>query len=656
MANKQLYLSSLGAPNHADWECKLPNAVTINPYSEVRVISCRINLDNNVLEIDEDNDTFYVGVDHWLKQNSCIPLLRITLDNGLYSLNTNSDYPDLAEEIEKQLAEELKPYCYLRGGATVEFDGDDKLAIKISIMQMYNCPTIALTQDVADFWANEEDNQFDIRISEGPFRNEVYYPTVASSVQLAEKDEYFGLLLDKLSDKKEYFVSAPVVTGFTGGTKQAKFVSHVVEADFSGIPHATELGATHLQPGEFIRLYFGDMDTDEMGVGPYWGGENRFVDDPDDAMVDTYVYAVEFTNQGLVVKYNGPDDTHYYTISASGNPPKYQMNSSFLIEYEEWEDEYNSWYNMRIRVKDDQGDFNLLRLTSIDGVKAPAGSESTITVRKDYARQKSATTQNKLGVMFHTTRLVNDCIKFTAAVDDDEEKLGFNGTTGAFGGRASLNAQIPNRLLSIVADDERRLSQDVRNEFRQDMLNEGWLLEVPLQADPDYPLDELLDSYKVRYAPSLAELGFGDTASGNNSYTGLTAQKKVDTSHVDFPMFYLSIPSLPIRNYSAGYTGGIENQFVCGIELAESETSNTYTSKMFTKQYTQLTNSAPMSIDSIRLRITDVSGRVVKSIRKNTNVIIEIRDNKQFHNDDLVRNRSELIDRDNKDYHLYGNQ
>ena len=63
MSNRYFYLSSLGSNNHSDFECTLPEQVVINPYSQVRCISCRINPSDTLMEIDDTNDLFYVGVD-----------------------------------------------------------------------------------------------------------------------------------------------------------------------------------------------------------------------------------------------------------------------------------------------------------------------------------------------------------------------------------------------------------------------------------------------------------------------------------------------------------------------------------------------------------------------------------------------------------------
>ncbi len=51
MPNQYLYLSSKNSENHADFNWDLPNGLRIMPYSQLRVLSCRLNVDPNVLSI-----------------------------------------------------------------------------------------------------------------------------------------------------------------------------------------------------------------------------------------------------------------------------------------------------------------------------------------------------------------------------------------------------------------------------------------------------------------------------------------------------------------------------------------------------------------------------------------------------------------------------
>lgn len=58
----------------------------IAPYSQVRYVLARINPLDNLIEIDDTNDLFYVGIDHWNKLASSVPLLPIQMNKALYNL------------------------------------------------------------------------------------------------------------------------------------------------------------------------------------------------------------------------------------------------------------------------------------------------------------------------------------------------------------------------------------------------------------------------------------------------------------------------------------------------------------------------------------------------------------------------------------------
>ena len=120
--NRYIYISSLDAPNHSDFIVNFPEQLIIKPYSQIRCVVCRINPSDNLIEIDDTNRLFYVGVDHWNKKNSVIPLLPIRMTKGVYNLEDgDNDFLNLNAEIEDKLNKQLKPYCYLRGGSSCEF-------------------------------------------------------------------------------------------------------------------------------------------------------------------------------------------------------------------------------------------------------------------------------------------------------------------------------------------------------------------------------------------------------------------------------------------------------------------------------------------------------------------------------------------------------
>ena len=230
MPNQYLYLSSKNSDNHADFNCDLPNGLRVMPYSQLRVSSCRLNIDPNVLTIDSTNNVFYLGIDHWNKKGAIIPLLPITMVNGEYDITQATADSDLCAMLKEQIDNALLPYCFVRGGASVSI-ADRKLTFKLSGMNMYTCPTIDLPQNVIDYWLNKSSNllPFFTRLPPKTGTKSMpasFYPllgTTTTDVSF-DTDTYKGFSLPKLGVQIGYHISAPIVSGLSGGTYQSPFV------------------------------------------------------------------------------------------------------------------------------------------------------------------------------------------------------------------------------------------------------------------------------------------------------------------------------------------------------------------------------------------------------------------------------------------------
>jgi hypothetical protein len=131
----------------------------------------------------------------------------------------------------------------------------------------------------------------------------------------------------------------------------------------------------------------------------------------------------------------------------------------------------------------------------------------------------------------------------------------------------------------------------------------------------------------------------------NFSYaSGIVSQTDIQTTGVDYPLFYVSIPSLPIKNYSASDSHGIENQFVCAVELEQSQSSSFYTSKIYTEQYNVLQNAQDIEIDRIHIRICDIDSVAVEALKKYTTLVIEIKDDARLEQQLFFKNLKDYID------------
>ena len=609
MANKYIYASSLGCDDHADFEVHFPSQLMIKPYSQIRCISCRINPSDNLVEIDDTNDAFYVGVDHWNKRNSSIPLLPIKLDHGLYNLiDGSSSKLSLNAAIEEKVAEQLKPYCMLRGGSECTMT-NSKLKLKLSTMQMYGAPTAALTDEVAEYWYNWHHAPL-------PFQGTYASPIVScEKTQLTRLNTHYGIKVQKDIPHPQYYTSPPCVTGMTGGGENNKYISHSFELDFTGLSDNVdlELGAPKTHTTDFIRIYFGDASAENFGGT--WANLTRYKPDNVQELDNTFLYCLEFNNEYLVIRYWDTDDEVQEVVKTmragtNYNGVRYNIARKFTVTCKEWEDAYDSYISLEVQI-DYADDGNYATLAPIN-----------FSTKKDKYRQSASSNPNCLAMVFKTDIEMEDMVTFTAAVDDHLENMGWNLTTSAYGARASENADIPFRMLSILSENVNK-GADAMDIMYLEQATETWTdnedLFIPsLTLDP-YPNADILSW------DSATDQGLVLTTSSN---TGITAEGAVSGNNREFPIFYLSLPTLPLENVTANYLQGHENKFITPIELSQSQTNQRlYTAKLYTEQYNTLTNSAPLNLSTLRIRICDINGVPVKQLDKYTIVTLEIREN-----------------------------
>ena len=650
MRNKYLYISSLDATNgsgisinHADFEVALPEQLIIQPYSQVRACSVRVNPSDNMTEVDDTNDTFYIGIDHWNKRESCIPLLPIRMTDGMYNLIDGTD-PELSLDamIEQDLEKELQPYCLLRGGSKVDITTAQKLKVKMSAMQLYGCPTIALTADVKAYWARTDLVDLD--------SNGLYEPVASTAAtQLDQFNTYYGLAVNKTLASKQYYLSPPIVTGLTGTDTNAKHRSHMIEIDFT----TDNLGAVFPDgSNDYVRFYFGNCTMDNFGNK--WGVTPKFTTQDNSDISSQMHYYVEINNQFLVSRYTEVDDKKAITKTARfnagtqvGGQDIWNSNSKVRLTCEQWEDAYYSYISLKVEAQyEGAGDWH--------EVVGTGNTPLSFSIKKNIYTQKQVRSYdaNKIGIVFHTDTVLDGKIKYSAAVDDFNDKLGFNPSLNpvAFGTRNSLDADVPNRILSVLSgnvDGKTYVGKTARRAFQKIQEdNNMWL-----NNEPSY------STYYLDFTPNADILSWdANTDQGligtATSATYLIGEGAVGTNNRDFPAFYLSVPSLPLENLSANYLQGFENQFICPIELSLSQTSQRlYTSKAYTEQYNTMSNSAPMNISTLRIRICDIKGAPVKQLGKYTIICLEIRDNPHIKHEAMMQrllNSTREIDRDNK--------
>ena len=651
MPNQYLYLSSKNSENHADFNCDLPNGLRILPYSQLRVLSCRLNIDANVLTIDSTNNVFYLGVDHWNKQGSIIPLLPITMVNGEYDVTQPTADSELCDMLKEQINKALLPYCFARGGASVSM-ANRKLTFNLSGMNMYTCPTVDLPQNVIDYWMNKPSNllPFSTRLppQTGSKRMPTsFYPLLGTTtVDVSfDTDTYKGFSLPKLGDQIAYHISAPIVSGITGGTILSPFISHVININFAGISDEenvdVEATPTTSQTQDYYRFCFGESSFENCSNGVIETEKlNDAFSTAGKQLSSKQVYNLELTNQYIMLAMNTNNGTVVSKIPVQG---VYRRKSKFQIQYYLYDTAYGSFQRLTVLMQvEGQGAWIPLDFTDDNG-------DSIEDIPCDISRQQSSQSNDNLAILMYTRMaIVPGVISYTMACDDlYNTGVGFiaGNPAGSFGVHTSKSSNIP-RLMTILTDNIN--ATDV-NKVSQTILN--YMVDAQDNASMYDAQNDVLTEQLLNLDPSADMLSI-DSTSGigiqttNGSHSiGIVSQTDIQTSGIDYPLFYVSIPSLPIKNFSASDSKGIENQFVCAVELEQSQSSSFYTSKIYTEQYNVLQNAQDIEVDRIRIRICDIDSVAVEALKKYTTLVIEIKDDARIEQQMLFKNLKDYIDR-----------
>ena len=603
MDNKYLYLSSLGSTDHSDWECQFSNQIMIKPYSQVRLISAHIKVRPNSIIINDTNNVFYLGVDFWNKMNSVIPLLPVIIPNGNYFI---SEVSSMRDTVNKSVGDALSAYCYLRGGMKVDLLSDDSLRFKLSGMELYGCPTIALTDDILQYWSSENYRRSIKALVNGSLKTLENNAAVATQVD----DTYFGVATGGAANS--YFNGPAMVTGLTGATSDAKHLACIVKLDLTA--HA-------MAQGEYIQTWFGPLRNSSLDPeSPYLWGNTLDANDPSSFNLANR-FAVQIEDGKLVVMYSEIVDGE---IVATPYVYEGATDEEIQIICQEWDDEYGSHYGLTVQYYDGADWQDLL-----DVEKAQNSSSQYDFLTTSFVKNGQLNL-NSLGFICNCDD-DNFSIKFTCAADDLDEKYGFNKTSGEYGERSSLSANI-NRPITVITDITNPKSENmaVPNEILEIMNSKTVKRNDDVFYTEYYLTDGIIPNASwmgvESYGIQVINKEEDDTY---NTYTvGMSLENPLNANKISFPQAYLEIKDLPLNNYTGNYLKGSLHKFISPIDFfpGGDDDSSKYTSRVYTEQFITLGNSSTMNLSSMRVRICDING-VTIPLDEYTIITIEIRDN-----------------------------
>jgi hypothetical protein len=170
-------------------------------------------------------------------------------------------------------------------------------------------------------------------------------------------DEYKGMFWYKDRDKLCYQISAPVITGLTGGTENAPFTSHVINVNLSSLtdfeeePEQVGVGVG-LEPIEYIRFCYGNCSFNSVSSDKviYKGKLQELTKAGSDDFSDEQVYNIEITNKNITVILN-TGNTMEYSDYNTGGLSIYKIHSEFRFKYELYDTAYASFQRLTIQIK-----------------------------------------------------------------------------------------------------------------------------------------------------------------------------------------------------------------------------------------------------------------------------------------------------------------
>ncbi len=635
--NKYLYLSSVNATNAADFQVNLPENLIIQPYSEVRAVSVRVNPDNNAINITNSNNRFYIGVDNWNKYNHAVPPLEVTLNKGVEGLD------DFAKSLEEAIEVEFDPFCFCRGGASVSMT-DKKLTFKVSQMQMYGIPKLALTDSYFEFYDDDLD-EYEVTINNV---KEIIQPIEVTKAQMALTNTIYGVDMsydkDDFDDERALFISPEIVQGLMnydiedGGNSKA---DAPVTAYF-------EIDTANMDDGDVMFITCGFFDEDDVynendSKRPYRVGQQTLAGESSKVRLNmgdlgggktgsnNVLFVIQVKKSGVGV-IRPKLDIKTGSYQRHRNVLAMTENAKLKIVVTEYEQDKNadkinaSYFNIEIDETTNNGGA-YTNLFSEQNYKATQYS-------RNYYQNDVTVRAKRYLVDFSSSNDIE--VKASFAVDDDEDEHGFNRQTGAYGGRASLSTNL-GRTLTILSN----LDQDpaMKNAISKQAIDD-LTLSTGFETG-----EKLIDSQYWQWnnrIPNMEDELGNDDVSGMehdaSSFTqGVAMPDEIDAQEQQFPQYYLDIPTLPLGNISANYLQGRKNTFVCPIDLQASENNiNLYTSQLYTMNYNQLTNSYPLNINTMKIRICNIDGSVAQGIDKDTIICLEIRDNPDIKNNQMI--------------------
>jgi hypothetical protein len=601
MDNKYVYLSSIGSDNASDFMVQFPNTINISPYSQVRLISAHIKAENNNIQITDDNNTFYMGVDFWNKTTGSIPLQKIKVDNGIYTLEK------FAEELESTINGKL---CELNAllfrGCVVSVNPDDEFEIELYKMDLPGCPKIPIPEvilyDDGNFvyesW--QEQNITPFFVKDGNIFDKINLENTSELIYEEGDEIYYGLNVENPTDGNSFFIGPTISSGLLGNDLDFPISINRIDLSGSGI----------IENEDYLQVWCGNcnapaLQDENLGWGDFLNDDLETV-----PFKTVHRFCAQFMSDRLRIVYTDileglPNVNIVEVLEEDG----YDNDGLYFLKCYDSYDDVSSYWHLNI-LKDNVTVVNIEVRQNL--------------IEKTTSRFAERNINNN--VSFIKKGCVESLISFSCAYFGRDELNYFNSERNEF------------------FDYDRY--KTFENFFEKDGIFQDRPISFFLNSDEEfkpfisdvidnssYDSDALYNWNLTLPTPANSGIFYESGNEKDSSWVFVDETPALSWSELNFsslPQAYLEIPELPLNNFTANYLQGSAQKFISPINFnfdSQTDQSNAlYTSNPNTEQFLTMSNSSKMVLSSFRVRICDITGKIFP-LQPDTIITLEIREN-----------------------------
>ncbi len=640
--SKFVYLSSENNPSgdfpNAEFNVNFSQPLTILPDSELRIIDCRINPKNDVLEINNSNNTLAFSIGYPWQADYDLGLYggfyNVKLNNGIYRVENGDDETYFNFHLQTKMNEAITNNSLFRGGVTVSVLSSGKLNVKLAYMDKHNHYYENPTSEIPDSL---------LETIKGYNRVDIFTlvqhitPFTISKVQQEsipnDATNYYGVALERnfLDIAGNYFVSPPInLLGLgdlatnsweTLSTMTLDFAKVDLTADtannYSGcfclvgegnigmFPRnsAESLDMHKLHPENWLLNSAGDEDELRLEDSPirvsFWLTKTE---------LEVWVHHLDEVEDTTSTKVNGWSSADLMKIKVSMN--NNLTNGKNLLKLELYRN------NETVALHDQQYELNYAYLQEINkGRLVDNYAYNEKSLGKMANRRIGVTAYPDEGCAVDT-----DALKVTFAYDPQGQKDGF--FQNAFQPANALeihnnNDPIVPLVLYGNSDIDANFINVLINSFSTVVEWRNFGNTILRQINPNAGSNIGLDESGVMGTDQ------------NLESDGIIFVDIINTNNRDTALMYVSLEDLPVLNYTGDVKYGNLNKWVYAIDFnsGSGNRNNIYTSKPTTEQFNKLTNQTALQLSNMRVRITNFKNQTVKNLDDYTYVVLEIREN-----------------------------